>query len=240
MSTMGRLPRAPARASSPFSISGSAPPFFTGSFEPASGRRLPCPPEAPHSGFGYPLCGFGPLTLEGLFQPSTLMGFSLQSVSLARRSKRGLPCSLRSCAFVRTLFGLVPALQRLSPARRAVPLSAIRLFRPERGRMLSWVSSASQALSPTDRPESISLSGSPSRPLLRPALRPTFAGTPGVVLPPASHLPSRGRGPVWPFSPFDARHLLRRSAAADYFFVSELPGSREPGRSLLCSRSASA
>jgi hypothetical protein len=186
----------PQELRGPSAYAGQRPLRSAGSFEPAAGRRMPCPPEAPHSGFGYPLCGFGPLTLEGLFQPSTLVGFSLQSVSLARRSKRSFLCFFHSCAFVRTLIGLVPALQRLSPARRAVPLFAIRLFRPERGRMLSWVSSASQALSPTSRPESVSLSGSPSRPLFRPALRRGFIGTPGVVLPSASHLPSRGRGPV--------------------------------------------
>jgi hypothetical protein len=78
-----------------------------------------------------------PPTLEGLFQPSTLLGFPLQSFAPARRSERSFLCSLRSCAFSRDLWSLVPALQRFAPARRAVPLFAPWVFTPGRGRMLS-------------------------------------------------------------------------------------------------------
>jgi hypothetical protein len=88
-------------ASRPFSISGPRLPFFHRFIEPASDRLVPCPPEVPHTGFGYPLCGPEPSVLESLFQLSTLLGFPLQSFSPTRRSKRSFLCFLRSCALLR-------------------------------------------------------------------------------------------------------------------------------------------
>jgi hypothetical protein len=58
-------------------------PFFSRSLSTPRPVCLPFTPrKIPHPGFGYPLCGT-PChhDLEGLFQPSTLLGFSLQSFS---------------------------------------------------------------------------------------------------------------------------------------------------------------
>jgi hypothetical protein len=42
---------------------------------------LPCFPEVPPPGFGYPLGGLSFHSLESLFQLPTLLGFALQSFS---------------------------------------------------------------------------------------------------------------------------------------------------------------
>jgi hypothetical protein len=189
MPTMNRLRRTPAKASQPSSISGSRFPFFHG-LSRACVRSVCAVPTGstvlrvwlpslrcqslhpwwPVSASNAP--GFFPS--EPFSHPAIEAKFPL------------LPPLLRFCA---KPFGLVPALQRLSLARRSVPLFAPWVVTPGRGRVLSWVSLVSQALPPPDRLESFSLSSSPSRPLLPPALRPEFAGTSGLVLPAASRLP---------------------------------------------------
>jgi len=61
----------------------------------------------------------------------------------------------------KTREGLVSALQRLHPTRKAVPLIASRGFTSGRGRVLSWGSPPSRLSRQGSSPESISLSGSP-------------------------------------------------------------------------------
>jgi hypothetical protein len=57
--------------------------------------------------------------------------------------------------------GFVPALQRLDPAREAVPLIAARVFTSGRGHLLSWVSPPFGLSLRGPSPESFSLPGSP-------------------------------------------------------------------------------
>jgi hypothetical protein len=57
-------------------------PFFLSSFWEDIPQILPCLRKAPPPGFGYPLGGLRSSILGGLFQPPTLMGFTLQSVFL--------------------------------------------------------------------------------------------------------------------------------------------------------------
>jgi hypothetical protein len=62
----------------PFSMINLKNPFsasISGNVRPA----LPSLPEVPLSGFGYPLSVVSFSNLEGFFQPSTLVGFTLQS-----------------------------------------------------------------------------------------------------------------------------------------------------------------
>jgi hypothetical protein len=180
----------PKEAPRPFSISGLRAPFFHRPFRacvrsacavPTGGtahrvwlpslRNMTPDPRRPISTPNAP--GLSPSELFS--RPAIEAGFPL------------LPPLLRF--LTKPLSGLVPALQRLDLARRAVPLFAPWVVTPGRGRMLSWVSSASQALPPPDRLESISLSSAPSRPLILPALQPGLTGTSRVLLPAASRLP---------------------------------------------------
>jgi hypothetical protein len=102
---------------------GSYRPFFR-SFRSVQ-HALRCTLEVPPLGFGYPFDGFKLLKILGsLFQLPTLLGFSLRSfVPTGDR----IPCFqgfFRSGAFLINPYGLLPALQRLHPARLAVPLIA--------------------------------------------------------------------------------------------------------------------
>jgi hypothetical protein len=65
--------------------------------------------------FSFPILG-------SLFQPPTLLGFALQSFFPVPWSNRGLPRVFPLLRFSTKPFSLVPALQRLDPTRRAVPL----------------------------------------------------------------------------------------------------------------------
>jgi len=103
-------------------------------------------------------------TLEGLFQPPTLSGFPLQSFPPLRGSIPGLPGTLRSCASLQNHYGLAPALQRLPPPGKAVPLFAPRTVNSGRGPCSPGLT-ASRALPPGNQPKRVSRLGSP------PALR---------------------------------------------------------------------
>jgi apolipoprotein N-acyltransferase len=112
--------------------------FFVSSFWEDIPQVLPCLRKAPPTGFGYPLGGLCFSILGGLFQPPTLMGFTLQSFFLFFSGRACVSADpFRSCAFLHNLLGHAPALQRLAPTKKAEPLVALRGISSDRGRMLS-------------------------------------------------------------------------------------------------------
>jgi hypothetical protein len=140
-------------------------PFFVSSFWEDILKALPCFQEDPPSGFGYPLGGLRFSTLESLFQPPTLMGFTLQSFNLPFSGRSGVSLTpFRSCAFLHNLISHAPALQRLDPTKKAEPFVATRRISPGQGRMLSWAFQPPRLSSLTNGLKSISLSKLPSHP----------------------------------------------------------------------------
>jgi hypothetical protein len=90
----------------------------------------------------------------------------------------------------KTREGLVSALQRLHPTRKAAPLIATRCFMSGRGRVLSWDSPPSRLSRRESSPGSISLPGSPL-PLFPPGRLTTIGGASlRVSLSPAWRSPS--------------------------------------------------
>jgi hypothetical protein len=148
----------------PYSASNSMAPLFAASFEPASDNHAWFS-EVPHPGFGYPLCDVSRSNLDGVFQPPTLMGFTLQSFAPSPRSDCSFEHPFRSGAFLRNLTqDLAPALQRLDPSEKAEPHAPQRV-NLGRDPLLSWAFLASQAFSTNTPMLSASLRlAFPSRP----------------------------------------------------------------------------
>lgn len=74
-------------------------PFSAHDLWPCVGMALPCHPEVPPSGFGYPHGGVS-LSIPGsLFQLPTLMGFALQGIFPNPQPVQSFPRTFRSCAF---------------------------------------------------------------------------------------------------------------------------------------------
>jgi hypothetical protein len=140
-------------------------PFFLSSFWEDILKTLPCFQEDPPLGFGYPLDGLRSSTLGSLFQPPTLMGFTLQSFTLPFSGRNEVSLTpFRSCAFLHNLISHAPALQRFYPTKKAEPFVATRRISPRQGRMLSWALQPPRLSSLTDGLKSISLSKLPSHP----------------------------------------------------------------------------
>jgi len=139
-------------------------------FAPPLSRRRPGSfallPGGHVLGFGYPHdVSSSPVTLGGLFQPPTLMGFALQSLFSSRVIEVEFPLLFPLLRFPTKPYGLASALQRLAPTREAVPLIASRRISPGRGRMLSWAFGPLGLSLRSPRPEGISTPGSPLPPL---------------------------------------------------------------------------
>lgn len=66
--------------------------------------------------------------LGGLFQPPTLLGFTLRSFSPVRRSGPDFSSPIRSHAFPQDLLGQVPAHQRFKPVDQRRPFHATPAF----------------------------------------------------------------------------------------------------------------
>lgn len=105
----------------PYSISGFRC-LFLHSPKVSAWRVLPFPPRGPHSGFGYPRCGFcirdpwkpfSAPNARGLF-PTELCSFSV-AVRLFPTLR------FRSCAFEQNQNGHAPTLQRVNQPRSRTP-----------------------------------------------------------------------------------------------------------------------
>jgi len=179
-------------------------------------RILPYSLKVPHSGFGYPLCGFKPLDTLGAFfnlqhsWASPLKAFLLFGGPLVLSNQ-----TFRSCAFPRNLISLLPALQRFTPTKKAVPLCCYLSIYFRAGPIAFSGLTVSRAFSPLSRwkshlPNSIPLSSLASSFLtesIHMNLRVFRSQRFGV-----SH---KGRLPVWRSSPtirtlsFRKMNLLR-------------------------------
>jgi len=129
---------------------------------------------------------------------------------------------LRSRAFLRNLFGLGSALQRVPPIRKAAPLFATERIRFGQGHCFLRVSGLSgfpsglrirQVSLPSNNPCGIG-----SRHLSRSA----FASPLGCYRRPARHLPFQGAG-LSGLSAVRSRVLFEPSTPADYFFILRIP-----------------
>jgi len=92
------------------------------------------------------------------------LGFTLQSLSPSGRSAEGFPSPSARALSHETRKGFAPALQRVHPIRKAVPLNATRFFTSGRGLLLSWAFPPFGISLRRPLPGSISLPGLPSRP----------------------------------------------------------------------------
>jgi hypothetical protein len=107
----------------PYSICGPKRPSCHSPLPKSVWKTVPSLPEVPHSGFGYPLCGVShskprkPLSVPnalGLRPTKPCSFLMIESPSRMTLSVHALSHE--------TLTDLIPALQRLNPTRKAVPL----------------------------------------------------------------------------------------------------------------------
>jgi len=134
-----------ALSARPFSISGSRAPFFH-PLSRASGSPLPCAPEVPPLGFGYPFGGIQVTRPLGAYF-SSQRSWASPFKALLRPGDRKVLSHLpfRSRAFLENLTSLLSAPQRFHPTEPAVPFDAPRVFGPGQGRLAFlgfWVSRA--------------------------------------------------------------------------------------------------
>jgi hypothetical protein len=130
MSHFRRAPRYVHPALQHLRIRGT--PFFAPFRRRPAGFTLPAGGPAPRVWLPFQRPQRSP-ALGGLFQPPTLLGFALQSLSPARRSTTGFPVFSPPSRFPTKPIGFVPAPRRLAPTAPAVPLVAIRVFSSDRG-----------------------------------------------------------------------------------------------------------
>jgi len=152
-STVAQFRKAPCFSSSfAFQRFRIQEPFFSLPFRGSVHKHSALACGSHTLGFGYPLdvCFFSSRTLGSLFQPPTLVGFTLQSFVSRAMIEEEFPLLIPLLRFFRKPRGLPSALQRLSPISRAVPLFATRSFSPGRGHLLSWVFSPLGLLVPQD------------------------------------------------------------------------------------------
>jgi len=159
--------------------------------------------------------------LGSLFQPPTLMGFSLQSFSPAGWSGSDFSLPSPPSRFSTRPIGLVPAPRRLTPTWPAAPLIATRMVSPGRGLTALLGLLTFRALPPLDRNRAslpaLTLPFFDSHDLsIAEARNPRVCSSSGLAL-----SLRRGCRPVWPFPPIASRRPLERKPAADYFFISK-------------------
>jgi len=133
--------------------------------------------------------------------------------------------------------GLTPALRRIQPTEKAVPLFATRRVSPGQGHMLSWDLWASQALSPESTPQRASPSSrSPLTLRYQRLLNLRFLRSQGFRSFPAQHLPRKGAG-LLDLSDPEKTILFESESVAAYFFSSRTPNSlRSPDDSLFATK----
>jgi len=170
-----------------------------------------------------------PRPLEAFFNPQRSWASLFRALLLPgdRKTLSGLP--LRSCAFRQNPYGLAPALQRLAPTRKAVPLFA-RVFSSGRDRCSPELSDLSG--SPSGDPWKGTSPSLPSPPVLS-SSQPYdkgLNGPQGLADRRPGSLPITGRRPVWPFRSRIPSHPFKGSTRSGLFFHLEAPGiSRPPG-----------
>lgn len=105
MSYMHRFRRTPAKASRPFSISGSEAPSFRVLFRVRVRSTLPYRPEVPHPRFGYPLCGLeGPRSLKASFSLQRSWAFPFRAF-LPPGDRNGVSSAPSALALSHETFG---------------------------------------------------------------------------------------------------------------------------------------
>jgi hypothetical protein len=121
-------------------------------------------------------------TREGLFQPSTLWGFPLQSFSPPRRSNLGFPRSFHACTSEKNPPAFLVCFRGFLPPEKPSPFCALRRINSERDPELSWGFSPPRSSPDHVEEKSLSLFSFPSRPLSPETLRPPNPGTSGFLV----------------------------------------------------------
>jgi hypothetical protein len=193
-------------------------------------KALPCLPEVPPSGFGYPPGGVSaPRSVEASFSSRRPWASPFRAFILPGDREEGFPSSPSAPALSRQTF---PAWRwssgGLIPPRKPCPLLLPWMFTPGRGLVLSWASRPFGLSRPKNRSRGLSPRISPL-PFFPPNglaaerernLKGLRLFGPGISL-------RGGRRPVWPFPPTILRCPLGSPPAAGYFFTS---GTRTPSR----------
>jgi hypothetical protein len=179
-------------------------------------------------------------TRGSLFQPPTLLGFTLQSFFPLGEPDEPFGSNVPLLRFLTKPGSLVPALQRFDSPQEAVLLFATRRFSSGRSPLLSWAFRPLRLSRPKTDFESFNLSKCPSRPWSPSSLvRRGFRNLRGFR---SQRLGvSHYRAPAClAFRPTVVRYLLETRLPADYFFISKLGISHEIPRSSLSGQSPSA
>jgi hypothetical protein len=182
----------------PFSISGPRRPFFRSAGSRSVRKALPCLPEVPPSGFGYPPGGVSaPRPVGASFSSRRPWASPFRAFILPGDREEGFPSSPSAPALSRQTF---PAWRRslggLIPPRKPCPLLLPWMFIPGRGLVLSWAFRPFRLSLPKNPRRGFSPRSHPSRSFPRTALRPNGSGTPGVSGSPGPASPSEeGAGP---------------------------------------------
>lgn len=165
---------------------------------------MPSLPEVPHTGFGYPLCGVSHLqTLETSFSPQRSWASPCKALLLSHDRITLSSDDSSALAFpYKTLPGLVPTLQRLTPMGKAVLLLLLPegLIRTGAYCSLGLFDLLGPLSSPTHE-ISVSLIPSPSRTLKMKTSQLPPPGTPGMSDQRKAAFSPKGCRPIWPSPP---------------------------------------
>jgi hypothetical protein len=241
MPTMSRFRRTPAKASWPSSVSGPKLPFVHRLFlvcvrSALSRAHRKCRTQ----GLATLSTVVRALTLGGLFQPPTLMGFPLQSFSPTQRSKRSFLCFLRSCAFVRNLSASYRRFSGFLSPGEPFPVCALGCYtRSGPHALLGFFGlSGSPSAEPTRKrlPFEFSLSSFARPSLTAKTRRDLRVCSPGGLASPSEE----GAGLSDLLHRSSSATFLKDEPAGDYFFISEILTPCGMRMALLTSRSPSA
>jgi hypothetical protein len=168
-------------------------------------KALPCLPEVPPSGFGYPPGGVStPRPVEASFSFRRSWASPFRALILPSDREEGFPSSPSAPALSRQTY---PAWQwslgGLIPPRKPCPLLLPWMFTPGRGLMLSWAFRPFGLSRPKNPRRGFSPQPHPSRSFPRTALQPPGSGTSGVSG--SSGLASPSEEDAGPFGLFHRR-----------------------------------
>jgi hypothetical protein len=186
-------------------MSGPRRPFLRSAVLQSVRKALPCLPEVPPSGFGYPPDGVStPRPVDASFSLRRSWASPFRAFLLPSDREKGFPSSPSAPALSRQTY---PAWQwslgGLIPPRKPCPLLLPWMFTPGRGLMLSWAFRPFGLSRPKNPRRGFSPQPHPSRSFPRTALQPPGSGTSGVSG--SSGLASPSEEDAGPFGLFHRR-----------------------------------
>jgi hypothetical protein len=165
-------------------------------------------------------CSLAAPALEAFFSLQRSWASPFRALLPSSNPKPVSRLRFRSCALLQDQMGLVPALQRFNPTRRAVSLNATQRINSGRDQLPSWVLRFLGFSPETAQEKIISFFSFPFHPEIRKPHDFRIRGIIGFSVPLRSAFPLAGCQPVQPSLPTAFAISSSQPPATDYFFLS--------------------